>query len=80
MDLEQAAQRLEQTARLLPKSLEIPETFKSKVGPESDLLRQDAVKLLDAAKAKNATEVNEIMQRINVRIRQLRPEEKLEKK
>jgi hypothetical protein len=77
MELEQAAQRLEQTARLLPKSTHIPEDFKLKVEPEADLLRQDAVKLLDAARAKNATQVNETMQRINLRIRQLRPEEKM---
>jgi hypothetical protein len=76
LDLEQAAQRLEQTARLLPKTTHIPEAFKTKVGPESDLLRQDAVKLLEFARAKNATQVNETMQRINLRIRQLRPVEK----
>ena len=33
MDLEQAAQRLEQTARLLPKSTHVPEAFKTKVEP-----------------------------------------------
>lgn len=73
LDLEQAAQRLEQTARLLPKSTRIPEAFKTKVEPESDLLRQDAVKLIEAAKEKNAKQVNETLQRINVRIRELRP-------
>ncbi len=73
LDLEQAAQRLEQTARLLPKSTHIPEAFKTKVEPEAEQLRQDAVKLLDAARAKNAMQVNETMQRINLRVRQLRP-------
>lgn len=73
LDLEQAAQRLEQSARLLPKSTHIPEAFKAKVEPESDLLRQDAVKLLEAAKAKNANAANEAMQRITQRVRQLRP-------
>ena len=76
LDLEQAAQRLEQTARFLPKSTHIPEAFKTKVEPESEKLRQDAAKLTEAARAKNATQVNDIMQRINVRIRQLRPVEK----
>jgi prophage DNA circulation protein len=76
LDLEQAAQRLEQTARLLPKTTHIPEAFKAKVEPESDLLRQDAVKLLEAARATNTTQVNEAMQRIHQRIRQLRPAEK----
>jgi hypothetical protein len=77
-DLEQTAQRLEQTARLLPKSTNVPEAFKSKVEPESDLLRKDAVKLLEAARAKNATQINDALQRINQRIRQLRPAEKTE--
>ena len=76
LELEQAAQRLEQTARLLPKTTHIPETFKMKVESESEQLRQDAVKLVEAARAKNATHVNETMQRINLRIRQLRPVEK----
>ena len=73
LDLEQAAQRLEQSARLLPKSTHIPDAFKTKVEPESDLLRQDAAKLVEAAQAKNATAANDAMQRITQRIRQLRP-------
>ena len=73
LDLEQAAQRLEQSARLLPKSTHIPEAFKTKIEPESDLLRQDATKLLAAARAKNASAANDAMQRITQRIRQLRP-------
>jgi hypothetical protein len=73
LDLEQAAQRLEQTARMLPKTTHIPDAFKTKVEPEADLLRQDARKLLEAARAKNATQVNDALQRINLRIRQLRP-------
>jgi hypothetical protein len=78
MDLEQAAQRLEQTARLLPKATHVPEMFKTKVEPESELLRKDAVKLLEAARTKNAMHVNDALQRINQRIRQLRPSEKTE--
>jgi hypothetical protein len=76
LDLEQSAQRLEQSARLLPKTTHIPEAFKTKVEPEAELLRQDAVKLIEAARAKNAQQANETMQRINLRIRQLRPMEK----
>lgn len=72
LELEQAAQRLEQSARLLPKATNIPEGIKDKVGPESDQLRADATKLVEAARAKNATQANEAMQRINQRIRQLR--------
>jgi hypothetical protein len=80
LDLEQAAQRLEQSARLLPKSTHIPEAFKTKVEPEADQLRQDAVKLVEAARAKNAKDANDAMQRITQRIRQLRPPTKAEEK
>ena len=76
MELEQAAQRLQQSARLLPKSTHIPDTFKDKVGPESELLRKDADLLIEAARKQNAAQANEAMQRINDRIRQLRPAEK----
>jgi hypothetical protein len=76
MELEQAAQRLEQSARLLPKSTHIPDTFKDKVGPESELLRKDALQLSEAARTQNVKLANESMQRINQRIRQLRPMEK----
>jgi hypothetical protein len=54
LDLEQAAQRLEQTARLLPKATEIPAGLKPKLEPEANQLRQDAVKLAEAARSKNA--------------------------
>jgi hypothetical protein len=76
LDLEQAGQRLEQTARLLPKSTEIPASLKTILDAEADLLRQDAAKLSEAARAKNASQANTAMQRINFRIRQLRPQEK----
>jgi hypothetical protein len=76
LDLEQSAQRLEQSARLLPKTTHIPDEFKTKVEPEAEQLRQDANKLIEAARAKNAAQVNEAMQRINLRIRQLRPAER----
>ena len=71
-DLEQAAGRLEQSARLLPKSLLIPVKIKAKIADEADQLRQDAVKLIDAARTKNSAQANEAMQRINLRIRELR--------
>ena len=74
-ELEQAAIRLEESARLLPKTTLIPEAFKAKLPAEADRLRQDAVKLQEAARGKNATQANEAMQRINQRIRELRPGE-----
>jgi precorrin-6B methylase 2 len=71
--LDDAALSLAQTARLLPKSLELPVALKGRLGSESEQLRQDAVKLGEAARGKNAMAVNEALQRINLRIRELRP-------
>ena len=78
LDVEQAGQRLEQSARLLPKTTQVPESLKAKLETEAEALRKDAVALIDAAKAKNGTTANETMQRINQRIRALRPMEKTE--
>ena len=75
-DLDQAATRLEESAKLLPKTTQIPDAFKTKLPGEADSLRQDAAKLQEAARAKNAAQSNEAMQRINQRIRQLRPADK----
>lgn len=79
LGLEQAADRLQQTARLLPKATDIPEFLKTKIGAEAELLRQDSAKLADAARAKNAPQANEAMQRINQRIRLLRSTEAIDK-
>jgi hypothetical protein len=75
-DVEDAAAALEQTARFLPKTTQIPATVKDKVGPETEQLHQDAMKLGDAARAKNARAVNEALQRINLRIRELHAQDK----
>jgi hypothetical protein len=75
-DVQAAAAALEQTARLLPKSTEIPTSVKERLAGESEQLRQDAIKLGEAARAKNAKTVNETLQRISLRVRDLRVEEK----
>jgi hypothetical protein len=75
-DLETIATGLDQTARLLPKSNDIPASVKDRLGKDTDQLRQDAKELGKAARAKDSKAVNEILQRINVRIRDLRVEEK----
>ena len=76
IELEQSAQRLEQTARFLPNATHVPDAFKTKVEPEAKLLRDDATKLIEAARAKDSADTNAIMQRINQRIRQMRAQEK----
>jgi hypothetical protein len=76
-DIADAAAGLEQTARFLPRSAEIPDAFKEKLAAETDVLRQDALKLGEAARAKNARAVNDALQRINLRIRDLRPDDRI---
>jgi hypothetical protein len=75
VDLEQAAVALEQTARFLPKTTEIPVPVRADLPAEAEKLRQDALKLGDAARARDARAVNDSLQRINLTIRQLRPTE-----
>src|SRR5205823_8304304 len=58
-DLDDAARSLEQTARFLPKTTQVPASLKDKLTPEAEQLRLDAQKLGEAARAKNAQGVNE---------------------
>jgi hypothetical protein len=71
-DLEDAARGLEQTARVLPKAIEVPPPQKEKLSTVSTALRKDAVSLREAAKAHNVKDTNEAMQRVNLTVRELR--------
>lgn len=73
LELEDLARGLEQTARFLPLAAEIPPALKDKIAPETATLRQDAQKLAAAAHVQNVAACNEALQRINLRIRLLRP-------
>ena len=75
-DLGDAAAALEQTSRFLPKTTQIPDAIKDKLGAETEQLRKDATKLGDAARAKDVRAANDALQRINLRIRELRVEDK----
>src|SRR5436190_67065 len=66
-DLEDAAAALEQTGRVLPRTTNIPASVKDKLEADADTLRQDALKLGDAARARNVRDANEILQRINLK-------------
>jgi hypothetical protein len=72
-ELDDAAKAIEQTARLLPKSKEIPTSRVASVGPDSGKLEADAKTLGDAARAKNVDAANAAMQRIQYAVRALRP-------
>src|SRR6516164_6091420 len=70
-DLEEYAKGLEQTARFLPKATEIPAGHKEKLSDEAADLEKEARQLRDAAKGQNVKLTNEIMQRINLKVRGL---------
>jgi len=72
-ELAEAARGLEQTARLLPKTIERPADLESKLAPESAILRKESLRLADAATAKDVNTANEALQRIHLKIRRLRP-------
>jgi hypothetical protein len=71
-DLEDAAQGLEQTARFLPKATEVPAGHKEKLPDQATTLGKEAVKLRQAAIAQDVTKVNESLQRVNLKVRELR--------
>lgn len=73
-DLEEFAKGLEQTARFLPKATDVPARVKEKLTTQAADLEKEAHQLRDAARTQNVKRVNEIMQRINLKVRELRAE------
>jgi hypothetical protein len=71
-ELEDAAKGLEQTSRLMSKSTEIPENKKELITAVSSDLNREAIKLKEACKTKNEAEVNSQLQKITLKIRELR--------
>jgi hypothetical protein len=73
-DLEDAAKGLEQTTAYLVKAADIPAKHKNLLpGEVSDLVKETKL-LREAAKAQNVAQANEILQRINFKVRELRAE------
>jgi hypothetical protein len=73
-DLEDAAKGLEQTAAYLAKAADIPAKHKDSLPGEVSNLVKDTKLLREAAKTQNVGQANEILQRINFKVRELRPE------
>jgi hypothetical protein len=73
-DLEEFAKGLEQTARFLPRATEVPARIKDKLPASAGDLQKEARQLQEAAKAQNVKQANDIMQRINLMVRELRLE------
>ena len=74
-DLEEAARGLEQTARFLGKATDVPARHKDTLPVEAGDLGKEAGKLRTAAKGQEVKPANDALQRINLKVRELRPEE-----
>jgi hypothetical protein len=73
-EVEESATGLEKIARFLPKANEVPAKFDGKLADMSAALLKDAADLRAAGQTKNVKATNEVLQRINLRVREMRPE------
>jgi hypothetical protein len=73
-DLEEAAHRLEVTARYFPKAEDVPQANKDSLTVVSGDLGKEAVNLREAAKTQDVKKTNEIIQRVTLKIREMRLE------
>ena len=71
-DLEDLAKGIEQTARFLSKATEVPAKNKDILNEVTGDLAKNALKLRDAAAAKNVKDTTDALQQINLKVRQLR--------
>jgi hypothetical protein len=74
-DLEDAAQGLEVTARVLGKATDVPAKHKDVLTTEAGDLGKEAVKLREAARAKDVRQATDTLQRLNLKVRELRSDE-----
>jgi hypothetical protein len=72
-DLQDAAKALEQTARFMAKAEEVPPRVKDTLAVETGDLAKEANKLKEAAAAQNVKDATDTLQRIHLKVRQLRP-------
>ena len=72
-DLQDSAKSIEQTARFMAKAYEVPPRVKDTLVVQSGDLAKDANKLKEAAAAQNVKDATDALQRIQVKVRQLRP-------
>lgn len=72
VDLEDVAKGLAQTTRFLEKATDVPAKHKDTLPVVAGDLRKDAVSLQEAAKAQDVKKSGELLQRIHLKIRELR--------
>lgn len=71
-DLEDAAKGLEVTAGVLGKATDVPAKHKESLPAKAGELGNEAVKLRDAAKAHDVRQATETLQRLHLKVRELR--------
>src|SRR5262245_15882294 len=71
-EVESAAVNLEETARILPKSPDVPPTLRASLDAHSTALLADVQILRESAKKKDEDKTNEVLQRIHLRVRKMR--------
>jgi hypothetical protein len=74
-DLEESAKGLIQTARFLEKATDVPAKHKDTLPVVAGDLRKEAANLQEAAKAQDVKKSGDILQRIHLKIRELRLED-----
>ncbi|OAI49920.1 hypothetical protein AYO44_18220 [Planctomycetaceae bacterium SCGC AG-212-F19] len=72
--LEDAARILEQTARMLVKTTDVPARQKDRLNAHADELAKEAMDLQQSASAQDEKRSNDALQRIHLKVRELRPE------
>ena len=72
-DVDRAAASLEDTARYLPRAVEVPATQKTSLEVRSQTLVKEAQALREAVKGRDEKKTTEAMKKINL-LAQLRPE------
>jgi hypothetical protein len=73
-ELAEAAEGLTQTARFLPRTSEVPAKHRGSLASEAGALKDEAIRLREAARLKDVTAANDALQKINLKIRRLRSE------
>jgi hypothetical protein len=71
-EVEDAARGLEQTARFLRRSTDVPTARQADLGVRCEALGDAAKQLREAASARASEQVNTVLQRINSQVRELR--------
>jgi hypothetical protein len=69
--LEEAGKALEQTARVLTKATEVPARHRDTLTVEAGDLGKEALRLQEVSRKKDVKEVNDALQRINLKVREL---------